>query len=566
MAARENAEKIYSNLAQLGTKRLIALGFVGLVTFVAIGVAAYLLSRPQQEILYANLERDDVSQIGTALQNAGIPFDVSSDGSVVTVDVGSTAQARMLLAEKGLPRGSGAGYELFDEMGSLGLTSFMQSVTRVRALEGEIARTIQSMRGVKAARVHLVIPEKATFRREDQKPTASVLIRADAGQINGIAQSIRHLVAAAVPSLSPDGVTILDTEGQLLAAGDSESNASSGRKVMLEETMVSRAQSSIRRALLPYLGIGNFEVSVSAQLDTDTQRVSETTFDPESRVERSFRVVRENEQSQNASVETPVTVEQNLPEEDVNAQGGERSSEQNERREELTNYEISSRTVETIFDDYKIDRLSVAVVVDRARLLADSPNGEEVTPEQIQSKLDEIQQIIATAAGLDVQRGDQINVSAVNFLTPQGQLQPIPQQTIMDALMRNMGSLVNALAILVVTLMIIWFGLRPAVAFLLPSQQEMEDEKAASTAIAALPEGQAALAAGGAAPGMIEGAAPGAEGAFAALADMSQAHEDDDPTMVNRVALRKLERAVDLDDVQAAIILKQWMYNQDRAS
>ncbi|MDD7909009.1 flagellar basal-body MS-ring/collar protein FliF [Pseudovibrio exalbescens] len=564
MAARENAEKIYSNLAQLGTKRLIALGFVGLVTFVAIGVAAYLLSRPQQEILYANLERDDVSQIGTALQNAGIPFDVSSDGSVVTVDVGSTAQARMLLAEKGLPRGSGAGYELFDEMGSLGLTSFMQSVTRVRALEGEIARTIQSMRGVKAARVHLVIPEKATFRREDQKPTASVLIRADAGQINGIAQSIRHLVAAAVPSLSPDGVTILDTEGQLLAAGDSESNASSGRKVMLEETMVSRAQSSIRRALLPYLGIGNFEVSVSAQLDTDTQRVSETTFDPESRVERSFRVVRENEQSQNASVETPVTVEQNLPEEDVNAQGGERSSEQNERREELTNYEISSRTVETIFDDYKIDRLSVAVVVDRARLLADSPNGEEVTPEQIQSKLDEIQQIIATAAGLDVQRGDQINVSAVNFLTPQGQLQPIPQQTIMDALMRNMGSLVNALAILVVTLMIIWFGLRPAVAFLLPSQQEMEDEKAASTAIAALPEGQAALAAGGAAPGMIEGAAP--EGAFAALADMSQAHEDDDPTMVNRVALRKLERAVDLDDVQAAIILKQWMYNQDRAS
>lgn len=561
MAARENAEKIYANLAQLGTKRLIALGFVGLITFVAIGVAAYLLSRPQQEVLYANLERDDVSQIGTALQNAGIPFDVSSDGSVVTVDVGSTARARMLLAEKGLPRGSGAGYELFDEMGSLGLTSFMQGITRVRALEGEISRTIQSMRGIKAARVHLVLPERASFRTEDQKPTASVLIRTDPGEVGSLAQSIRHLVAAAVPNLSADGVTVLDTEGQLLAAGDTEANASTGRKVMLEETMVSRAQSSIRRALLPYLGIGNFEVSVSAQLDTDQQRVSETIFDPESRVERSFRVVRENEQSQNASVETPVTVEQNLPEEEIDAQGGERSSEQNERREELTNYEISSRTVETVFDDYKIDRLSVAVVVDRHRLLADSGTGEEITPEQLDEKLQEIEQIIATAAGLDQSRGDRITVSAVNFLTPQGQLQPIPQQTIMDALMRNMGSLVNALAILVVTLMIIWFGLRPAVAFLLPTQQELEDENAANaSALAALPEGHAEQAA-------LEGAA-GAEGGYAALGGPEFAHvaDDEDPTMVNRVALRKLERAVDLDDVQAAIILKQWMYNQGHAS
>ncbi|WP_310620261.1 flagellar basal-body MS-ring/collar protein FliF [Flexibacterium corallicola] len=555
MAARENAEKLYSNLAQLGTQRLIALAVVGLLTFTAIGVAAYLLSRPDQEILYANLERDDVSQIGMALQTAGIPFDVSSDGSSVTVNVGSTARARMLLAEKGLPRGSGAGYELFDEMGSLGLTSFMQGVTKIRALEGEVARTIQSMSGVKAARVHLVLPEKATFRRDTQKPTASVVIRTEGGANSSLAQSIRHMVSAAVPGLSADAVTVLDTDGTLLAAGDDASTASTGRKAVLEDTMAARVQTSIRRSLAPYLGIGNFEVSVAATLDTDNKRVSETTYDPESRVERSFRVIRENEKSQNSSLETPTTVEQNLPEEDVSGQGGERSLEENDRREELTNYEISSRTIETLFDDYKVDRLTIAVVINQERInAAITKTGAEVTPEAIDQRLSEVREIIAAASGFSATRGDTINVSSVEFLSPEGQLASIPQGTFTEALMRNMGSVVNALAILIVTLMIIWFGLRPAVAFLLPVQK---------------PEANELVGAG------VAGSATGAVGENGEVTEENFedveaierliVNEEDGNTIVNRVALKKLERAVDLDDVQAAIILKQWMYNEEAA-
>src|SRR6185503_17462879 len=119
------------------------------------------------------------SRIGAALKEAGIAFDVNSQGTAVLVRYGQTAQARMLLAEKGLPSSASAGYELFDKMGAIGLTSFMQEITRVRALEGEIGRTIQGMKGVRAARVHIVMADTGSFRRSTQQPSASVVIRTD---------------------------------------------------------------------------------------------------------------------------------------------------------------------------------------------------------------------------------------------------------------------------------------------------------------------------------------------------------------------------------------------------
>ena len=147
-----NLERVWSNLLRLGPRRLAALGLAGITVFAATGLSGYYLSRPAQEVLYAGLDRQDVSRIGAALNEAGIGFDVSADGATVFVRYGQSGPARMLLAEKGLPNGATGGYELFDKLGSLGLTSFMQEVTRVRAIEGELARTIQLIRGVKAAR------------------------------------------------------------------------------------------------------------------------------------------------------------------------------------------------------------------------------------------------------------------------------------------------------------------------------------------------------------------------------------------------------------------------------
>ena len=157
---------LIANLRDIGPRRLAIMGGVAALVIAVITVGSIWLNRPAYETLYVGLERQDVNQIGMVLGESGIDFDVASDGTTVLVAAGNTSKARMLLAEKGLPTSANAGYELFDNVGSLGLTSFMQEVTRVRALEGEIARTIQTIQGIRAARVHLVMPERASFRRD----------------------------------------------------------------------------------------------------------------------------------------------------------------------------------------------------------------------------------------------------------------------------------------------------------------------------------------------------------------------------------------------------------------
>src|SRR5579863_235646 len=245
MAALEQARRVWENLLRLGTRRLIGLGVTGLMIFLITGLAGYYLSRPTEELLYSGLDRDDVSRIASALKEANIDFDVSSASSAVYVRYGQTAEARMLLAEKGLPNSPNAGNELFDKLGSLGLTSFMQQVTRVRAMEGELARTIQLMSAVKAARVHLVLPDDGSFRRESEPPSASVVVRTDVPDDVTVAKAIRHLVAAAVPGMKPEQVTVLDTDGMLLASGDDTGDSEPGQMLSLEKTFSKEIQDNI---------------------------------------------------------------------------------------------------------------------------------------------------------------------------------------------------------------------------------------------------------------------------------------------------------------------------------
>jgi flagellar M-ring protein FliF len=148
----EQLTQLWANLLALGPRRLAVLGLVGLCVFGAVGLGSYYLTRPEYEPLYSGLDSQDVARIGAALQESGISFDVNPEGTSVLVHPAQAARARMLLAEKGLPSSASAGYELFDKMGAIGLTSFMQEITRVRALEGELARTIQGMKGVRGLR------------------------------------------------------------------------------------------------------------------------------------------------------------------------------------------------------------------------------------------------------------------------------------------------------------------------------------------------------------------------------------------------------------------------------
>jgi len=556
MTAYQHADRLWGNLLELGTKRLLALAAIGIAVIVAVVAGAYYLGRPQMTVLYSGLEREDVSRIGSALGDSGIDFDVSAAGDAVLVRPAQTARARMLLAEKGLPFSSNSGYELFDNLGSLGITSFMQEVTRVRALEGEVARTIQQMRGIVAARVHIVLSDPGSFRREAREPSASVVVRAETADIAGQAQAIRHLVAAAVPGMKVDGVTVLSADGTLLASGDDAAGAATGRITSLNREVNRALEDAVRRTLTPYLGLDNFQISVAARINTDRRVVSETIFDPDGRVERSVRVVRENEAATNLSRQTPVTVEQNLPEEEVAADGGEQSSEETQRREELTNYEISSRQVQVSSDGFAIEQLSLAVLVNRARLTA--ALGPDASPEALDAEIAEIEALAASAAGFDAARGDTIKVSAVNFLSEATDLEPVPAATLKDVLMAQAGTIVNALAILLVALTLVWFGLKPALAAILdrPKPAAIED-----TAIAALENGAAGEAEGERAMPALPHASDAEphiaqiEAATAAIAAL--------PTSVSKATIRRLEQIVTKNEEQATHVLKQWMHVED---
>jgi flagellar M-ring protein FliF len=455
----QNLERVWSNLLRLGPRRLAALGLAGLAVFAATGLAGYYLSRPAQEVLYAGLDRQDVARIGAALGEAGIAFDVSPDGASVSVRYGQSGPARMLLAEKGLPNGSTGGYELFDKLGSLGLTSFMQEVTRVRAIEGELARTIQLIRGVRAARVHIVMPDEGSFRRARQPPSASVILRTDSPSDAGVAAAIRHLVAAAVPGMKTDQVTIVGSDGALLATQDDPADAAPGRTRSLEKSLSNEIQDNIRKTLSSYLSLKNFQVSVSARLNTDKRQVNETIYNPESRVERSVRVIKENQSAQNATQSAATSVERNLPQDNAQKGSGKQSNEENQKREEVTNFEVSSKTITTVSSGYAIESLSVAVLVNRAGLVASL--GGQATPEAIAAQIKEIEQLVASAAGLRRERGDAIKISAVDFVEAGRDLDPVPAPGVAEHLLRQSGALVSAGSMLLVTALVVWFGVRP---------------------------------------------------------------------------------------------------------
>ncbi|MFT0893157.1 flagellar basal-body MS-ring/collar protein FliF [Pseudochelatococcus sp. G4_1912] len=550
MTGREHAEKLWGNIRDLGARRLAALAVVGLTVFFAVGLGAYYLSRPEMEVLYTGLSRDDVSRIGAALRDGDIAFDVSADGTSVFVSHGNTATARMLLAGKGLPQSASSGYELFNDLGSLGLTSFMQEVTRVRALEGEIARTVQSIKGVKAARVHIVLPDRGSFRRDQQPASASVVIRTEPADDTSSAQAIRNLVASAIPGMTVDRVSVLNTEGVLLAAGDSRTGIVTGQANAMEKVISRDLQENVRRSLTPFLGIDNFEVSIAVRLNTDKSSTQETIYDPESRVERSTRAVRESENSQNTNQQTPTTVQQNIPQEGPNATGGDTASTESNRREDITNYEISTKTVQTVRDGFSVENMSVAVLINRARIK--QLIGQDATEEAINKQVAEIEELTRSAAGYSESRGDSIKVLAVDFPEDGRHLEPIPPLSITELLLRQMGNVINATTILVVSLLLIWFGLRPAVNAILVRPEE---ETPAETILA------------------LEDSGPATEALltsdFAALGVSS----DEEPNLIaditgkiEHTAQKRLEQVIALDEERAASILREWLNRESAAT
>ncbi|MFM2279532.1 MAG: hypothetical protein RLZZ444_1763 [Pseudomonadota bacterium] len=559
---------ILKNLSNLGMARLTALGAIGLLIVGLVLGGAYYVNRPSFETLYVGLETSDLNQISMALSSGGIDFEVGGDGKSILVPVGQTGKTRLFLAERGLPSSTNAGYELFDNVGSLGLTSFMQEVTRVRALEGEIARTIQTIDGINAARVHIVMADRGSFRQAEQKPSASVMIRASQTTGRQAASSIRHLVAAAVPGLAIDDVTILDSAGQLLASGDDPANSNLNRSLNIAQNVQLELENNIDKALAPFLGMDNFRASVTAKLNTDAQQVQETIYDPESKVERSVRVTKENQKSEQVSADQAATVEQNVPQGTPEGGAGPKSTDQNDKKEEQTNYEINSKTVATVRNGYTVEKLSVAVVVneDRVRKLA----GEPFDQAKYDAIIAEMQKIVTSAAGLDTTRGDVINVSSVAFMENQLLQDSVAGDSFVDIFMRNMGSMINALAFVVVAFLIVWMGFRP----LIKAIGGPEMAAAGMGAPGALPLGETAglELPDFSPPAMGEGGGGALMEGFGSDFGFDSADDlltmNDDGSMAKKVKEgpeRRLQRMVDISEERAAKILRKWAAGEEAA-
>jgi flagellar M-ring protein FliF len=454
----------------LGATRVMAMAAV---TAALLGFFAFLILRVTavpMTPLFTDLSFEDSSAIVRDLERQAIPYQTKNDGAIILVPKDAVTRLRMKLAESGLPKGGGVGYEIFDKSDALGATSFVQNINHLRALEGELARTIRSIDRVAAARVHLVLPERPLFSREKQEPSASIVLKLRGALEAQQVRAIRHLAASAVNGLKPNRVSIVDEGGRLLADGADDNIGGFGagadeRKVAFEKRM----RDQVENIVTSVVGPGRARVQLTA--DFDFNRVTQTSdrFDPEGRVVRSSQT-REETLASSEAREGQVTVGNELPgapqqrgaaNNNNNADGGNKSD--NRKSEEIVNYEISRTSRTEVIEGGRVNRISVAVLVDG--VYAKNEKGESSYAPRDKEELDRIAALVRSAIGFDQKRGDQVEVVNLRFaempqnLFPESKgLLELPQFT-KDDIMRGIELAVMGF----LGLIVLFFVVRPLV-------------------------------------------------------------------------------------------------------
>ncbi|HZP68337.1 MAG TPA: flagellar basal-body MS-ring/collar protein FliF [Pseudolabrys sp.] len=403
-------------IKSLGAARMAAMAAV---TLALIGFFSFLMvqmTTPQMVPLFTDLSVDDSASIIKDLERQAIPYQLKNDGAIIMVPKDKVARLRMKLAESGLPKGGGVGYEIFDKTDSLGATTFVQNINHLRALEGELARTIRSIDRVQAARVHLVLPERPLFSREKVDASASIVLKVRGALEPQQVRAIRHLVASAVNGLKPERVSVIDESGKLLADGATSENPLNGvsadeRKLAYEN----RLRSEVEAIVSSVVGPGRARVQINA--DFDVNRITQTSdkFDPDGRVLRSSQT-REEQSATTDNKEGTVSVGTELP-------GGSRQQQQqgetpargdqSRKTEEIVNYEISRTTKTEVIEAGRVNRISAAVLVDGTYTKNDK--GEVAYQPRPKEELDRIAALVRSAIGFDAKRGDQVEVVNLRF-------------------------------------------------------------------------------------------------------------------------------------------------------
>ena len=395
--------------ARMAAMAAVTLALIGFFSFLMIQMTA-----PQMVPLFTDLSVDDSASIIKDLERQAITYQLKNDGTIIMVPKDKVARLRMKLAESGLPKGGGVGYEIFDKSDALGATSFVQNINHLRALEGELSRTIRSIERVQAARVHLVLPERPLFSREKVEASASIVLKVRGALEPQQVRAIRHLVATAVNGLKPERVSVIDESGKLLADGASPDNPLSGvssdeRKLAYEN----RLRNEVEAIVSSVVGSGRARVQINA--DFDVNRITQTSdkFDPDGRVVRSSQT-REEQSAAGARGDGAVSVGNELPGGNQGGGGGVPAvGEQNKKTEEIVNYEISRTTKTEVIEAGRVNRVSAAVLVDG--IYNKNDKGELAYQPRPKEEIDRIAALVRSAIGFDAKRGDQVEVVNLRF-------------------------------------------------------------------------------------------------------------------------------------------------------
>lgn len=432
---------------------------IGFFAYISLRVAA-----PTMSPLYNSVPVEDGGKIISELELENIPYDLRRNGTQIMVPSDQVDKLRLKLAQKGLPsQGSVIGYEIFDKANTLGTSNFVLNINQMRALEGELSRTISSFDTVENARVHLVSPKRELFSREATEPTASVAVklRGAANLSKNEIAAIRNLVSSAVPNLKAGRVTIVDSRGALLAKGSDESNdpnavseGSEGLRAEYEKKTVER----LERLLEQSVGLGKVKAEVHAEIDFNRTVRNSEKYDPEGQVARSVQTVKEDENANEKSNET-VSAANNLPAAQANASGAGGSTSARKRTEETTNFEISKEVTNSIKEAGIVKRLSVAILVDG--VYTSNAEGVAQYAPRSEDELKQLEKLVQSSIGYDATRGDEVNVINMPFAAAPDD---IFKSSPLDWLKQDFNSIIQTLVLGGVAILAILLVIRPLVA------------------------------------------------------------------------------------------------------
>ncbi|EDX79385.1 MAG: flagellar M-ring protein FliF [Alphaproteobacteria bacterium] len=448
-------------LQKFGIGRLAAvLGVAAGVTAVLVAVMLRMGQAPDA-LLYSNLDLREAGEITTALQQAGIKYTSKGDGSTVMVNRDDVGTARMLIAGKGLVTSGSVGYEIFDNQSVLGQTEFQQQLNEQRALQGELSRTIMSMRGITAARVHITMPRREMFTAAAGDPTAAVLVGLGGRDLTpDQVRAIRNLVASSVPNLKPDRVTVADQNNRTLAAGSDDGTFSSASAAETKGNTEAQLQSRIKDIVEGVVGIGAARVQVTADIDQSRSTTQEQKFDPDGQVVRSTTANGSQSSDTTGQNDGGVTAANNIPggAPPATTPAGATSAE----NAETTNYEISNTTTTTTKEPGEVKKLAVAVAVDGKWTPAADGKGEPTYAPRTAEEIAQIKSLVAAAAGIDEARGDKIEVINVRFNHDTGIAGGLEgKSSLLDFSRTDVMRLIELGILAVVALLLIFFVLRP---------------------------------------------------------------------------------------------------------